>query len=60
MFGLGGGHLGDRASALVDGQLPPDQEDEAWAHVMHCVECRRAVCSGAARKSAACAPYRGE
>lgn len=42
MFGFGG-HLGDRASALVDGQLPADQEEQAWAHAMHCQDCRRLI-----------------
>lgn len=38
-----GGHLGDRAAALVDGRLDPAQEERAWHHVLHCPGCREAV-----------------
>jgi anti-sigma factor RsiW len=38
-----GGHLGDRASALLDGQLPPDEAERAWAHVHECHACRDQV-----------------
>ncbi|MDQ6642592.1 MAG: zf-HC2 domain-containing protein [Actinomycetota bacterium] len=37
------GHLGDRVSALVDGQLSGDDEERAWAHAMTCPGCRRLV-----------------
>ena len=37
------GHLGPRASALVDGQLSPAEEERAWEHVHSCYECRDAV-----------------
>lgn len=37
------GHLGSRISALLDGQLPPDEEERAWQHVTACPECFRAV-----------------
>jgi len=38
-----GGHLGPSVSALVDGQLDDESTERAWAHVMHCPACRRAV-----------------
>ena len=37
------GHLGDRASALLDGQLAPMEEERAWAHVHTCHQCRDVV-----------------
>jgi anti-sigma factor RsiW len=37
------GHLGDRVSALLDGQLSPTEEERAWAHVHACHECRDVV-----------------
>jgi hypothetical protein len=37
------GHLGDRVSALLDGQLPPAEEERAWAHVHACHQCRDLV-----------------
>jgi hypothetical protein len=37
------GHLGDRVSALLDGQLGPDEEERAWAHVHTCHQCRDLV-----------------
>jgi hypothetical protein len=37
------GHLGPRASALLDGQLSPAEEEKAWEHVHSCYECRDAV-----------------
>ncbi len=37
------GHLGDRVSALVDGQLSSQEEERAWSHVMTCPGCRRLV-----------------
>ena len=37
------GHIGSNASALVDGQLSPDEEERAWRHVLGCPGCRRLV-----------------
>ena len=37
------GHLGSRVSALLDGQLPPDEAERAWAHVHSCHLCRDQV-----------------
>lgn len=37
------GHLGTRVSALLDGQLPADEAERAWAHVHVCHSCRDAV-----------------
>lgn len=37
------GHLGVRVSALLDGQLAPDDEERAWAHVHACHQCRDLV-----------------
>jgi anti-sigma factor RsiW len=37
------GHLGSRVSALLDGQLPPDEEERAWSHVHTCHQCRDQV-----------------
>lgn len=37
------GHLGARVSALLDGQLPPDEAERAWSHVYSCHECRDLV-----------------
>ena len=37
------GHLGARTSALLDGQLPPEEEERAWAHVHACHQCRDLV-----------------
>jgi anti-sigma factor RsiW len=37
------GHLGSRVSALLDGQLSPDEEERAWAHVHTCHQCRDLV-----------------
>jgi len=37
------GHLGPRVSALLDGQLPADEAERAWAHVHACHACRDAV-----------------
>lgn len=37
------GHLGPRVSALLDGQLPPDEAERAWAHVHACHQCRDLV-----------------
>lgn len=37
------GHLGPRASALVDGQLAPAEEERVWSHVLTCPGCRRLV-----------------
>ncbi|MGH3386169.1 MAG: anti-sigma factor family protein [Nocardioidaceae bacterium] len=35
-------HLGDRLTALVDGQLEPAAQDKALAHLRHCADCRAA------------------
>jgi anti-sigma factor RsiW len=37
------GHLGDRVSALLDGQLSPADEERAWGHVHACHQCRDLV-----------------
>jgi hypothetical protein len=37
------GHLGARASALLDGQLPPAEAERLWAHVHGCPLCRDLV-----------------
>lgn len=37
------GHLGSRASALLDGQLSAEETERAWAHVHHCHLCRDLV-----------------
>jgi anti-sigma factor RsiW len=37
------GHIGSTASALVDGQLSPAEEERAWNHVLGCPGCRRLV-----------------
>lgn len=37
------GHLGSRVSDLLDGQLPPEEEERAWAHVYACHHCRDLV-----------------
>jgi hypothetical protein len=37
------GHLGVRVSALLDGQLSPEEEERAWAHVHTCHQCRDQV-----------------
>ena len=37
------GHIGSTASALVDGQLSPAEEERAWKHVVGCPGCRRLV-----------------
>ena len=37
------GHLGSRTSALLDGQLPPDETERAWEHVHTCHACRDLV-----------------
>lgn len=37
------GHLGDRVSALVDGQLSAAEEERAWGHAMTCPGCRRLI-----------------
>lgn len=38
-----GGHLGTWVSALLDGQLPVDDEERAWEHVHTCHLCRDLV-----------------
>ena len=37
------GHIGTKASALVDGQLPAAEAERAWSHVLTCPGCRRLV-----------------
>ncbi|NYI46512.1 anti-sigma factor RsiW [Nocardioides aromaticivorans] len=37
------GHLGNRVSALLDGQLSPKDTEDAWAHVYTCHACRDLV-----------------
>jgi anti-sigma factor RsiW len=37
------GHIGSKVSALVDGQLPPAEEERLWSHVLTCPGCRRLV-----------------
>ena len=36
-------HLGSRVSALLDGQLSPEEAERAWAHVHACHACRDLV-----------------
>jgi anti-sigma factor RsiW len=36
-------HLGSRVSALLDGQLSPEETERAWAHVHACHACRDLV-----------------
>jgi predicted anti-sigma-YlaC factor YlaD len=36
-------HLGSRVSALLDGQLSPEEAERAWAHVHACHGCRDLV-----------------
>jgi Putative zinc-finger len=36
-------HLGSRVSALLDGQLSPEETERAWAHVHVCHACRDLV-----------------
>jgi hypothetical protein len=36
-------HLGDRVTALVDGQLPHRERDRLLAHLAHCTPCRAAA-----------------
>jgi anti-sigma factor RsiW len=36
-------HLGDRVSALLDGQMSTPEEERAWAHVHDCHQCRDLV-----------------
>ena len=38
-----GGHLGNRVSDLLDGQLEREEEDRAWQHVHACHYCRDLV-----------------
>lgn len=37
------GHLGNRVSALLDGQLSAKDTEDAWAHVYSCHACRDLV-----------------
>lgn len=45
-------HLGSQVSALVDGQLPPDEAERALAHVAACAECAAALTSARAARRA--------
>jgi anti-sigma factor RsiW len=36
-------HLGARVSALLDGRLPPEEEERCWNHVHSCHACRDLV-----------------
>lgn len=57
---LGGGHLGDRVSALLDGQLSEDEAERAWQHVHTCHECRdRVEREGWVKRRLSCAPSAG-
>jgi len=38
-----GGHLGARASALLDGQLSDEEAERCWAHVAECDVCHDQV-----------------
>lgn len=40
---LRGGHLGARASALLDGQLSAEEAERCWTHVAACDECHDLV-----------------
>ena len=50
------GHIGTKASALVDGQLSPAEEERAWSHVLTCPGCRRlsSTRAGPSASSARC------
>ncbi|MBZ5740112.1 zf-HC2 domain-containing protein [Nocardioides mangrovi] len=37
------GHLGNRVSALLDGQMSAEESERAWAHVHTCHACRDLV-----------------
>lgn len=37
------GHLGQKVTALLDGQLPLAEEERAWEHVHTCHGCRDAI-----------------
>lgn len=43
MIGRHDHHLGDRAAALVDGELGNDSREVALAHITRCERCRREV-----------------
>jgi len=38
-----GGHLGARASALLDGQLSPEESQRAWEHLADCRSCQEEI-----------------
>jgi len=38
-----GGHLGARASALLDGQLSPEESQRAWEHLAGCRSCQEEI-----------------
>ncbi len=43
MTAMGGAHLGERVSALLDGQLSAQEAERAWTHVHACHQCRDQV-----------------
>lgn len=45
-------HLGDRISALVDGELDHESRDRMLAHVAHCASCRQLLEAERAAKQA--------
>lgn len=47
----GPGHLGERLSALVDGQLDHADRDRVLAHLARCAECRREAAEQRALKA---------
>lgn len=52
------GHLGSKISALLDGQLPHDEAERAWAHVHSCHVCRDQVeREGWLKRRLACLAY---
>jgi len=42
-FGSRGGHLGNRVSALLDGQLDAASSEKAWEHLAGCRSCQEEV-----------------
>jgi anti-sigma factor RsiW len=40
---FGGGHLGARVSALLDGQLSAEDSERAWEHLARCRACQQEV-----------------
>lgn len=50
--GAGGGHLGSRLDAVVDGQLTHDERDRVLAHIARCPDCHEALREARAMKAA--------